>query len=141
MNYFWLLIPDAVLVCKARRPAVFDDLLFLHRKLPQRDVFPVLFSLLSLFLSKLDESAGRGRSVSCLVSSGEFVIAFLFVSNTCECSIVVGTVRKSSSSSPSLLRCCISSSDIVRSALCCGCRRKFSVPAPLSKNVVLSRPL
>ena len=57
---FWLFIPHAVLVCKARRLAVFNDLLFLHRKLPQRDVFPVLFSLLSLFSSSLTNSLAVG---------------------------------------------------------------------------------
>ena len=53
----WFFIPHAVLVCKARRPAVFIDLLFLHRKLPQHDAVPGLFSLLNLLLSNLNSAA------------------------------------------------------------------------------------
>ena len=85
---FWFFNPHAVLVCKAGRPAVFVDSLFLHQKLPQRDAFPSLLSLLCLLLSNLGEPAGRKRSTFYLVSSGEFVNAFLVVPTTRECSMV-----------------------------------------------------
>ena len=63
----------AVLVCKARWPAVFNDFLFLHQKSTQHDVVSGLFSLLSLFLTSLTNLlAGNDLSI---VSSGGFVIA------------------------------------------------------------------